>query len=115
MIEFISFIKEYKEVILSSVCLILTLICILVKRKPKTIDEFYLLMDEVIVKLPSFINSVEVSGNGLDKKRKVLSSALSLLTKKLGRDLSIAESEYFVSKISNSIEMILSTPQKKGV
>ena len=52
----IDFLKEYKEVLVSGLVVILTLICMLIKRKPKTIEEFALILNSVLNELPSLIN-----------------------------------------------------------
>lgn len=113
MNTFIDFLKEYKEVLITGLTLIITLVFMFIKRRPKTIDDFLYTIDEVICKLPIFINSVESPGFGLSKKKDVLSKSINLLTSKLGRDLSETELTYALNKFDSSIESILSTPQKK--
>lgn len=115
MNNFINFLQEYKSLIVSFATFILTLILIFIKRRPKTLDDFVSSLDEVLVTVPSIINSVECPGNGLAKKKEVLSISIHLLQKKLGRDISKSELDYAYRKIDSSIELILSTPQKKGV
>lgn len=115
MKEFISFLEDYKEVLISCLCAILTIIAILVKRKPKTLDDFLLCIKEVSCSLPELINSVECVGLGSTKKKKVEQACLNLMSSKLGRRLSDTEMELCLREFDSSIEAILSTPQKKGV
>ena len=111
----IDFLKEYKEVLVSGLVVILTLICMLIKRKPKTIEEFALILNSVLNELPSLINKVEIPGNGLAKKKEVRSLAISLCEAKLGRHLSPLEEDIAFVNIDKQVEDILTTPQKKGV
>lgn len=113
MSAFIEFLKEYKEVLVSGFCLISTIVLILIKRRPKTIDDFLMIVDEVCLSLPTLINKVECVGNGLAKKKEVRSSALGVISKQLGRSLSESEISFALKTIDSSIEDILSTPQKK--
>ena len=111
----IEFLKEYKEVLVSCLAVILTFICMFVKRKPKTIEEFILILASVLNELPTLINKVEVPGNGLAKKKEVRSLAISLCEAKLGRHLSSHEEDIAFVNIDKQVEDILTTPQKKGV
>ena len=113
--KMIEFLNEYKEVLVSGLAVILTLICMLIKRKPKTIEEFALILNSVLNDLPSLINKVEVPGNGLAKKKEVRSLAISLCEAKLGRHLSSHEEDIAFVNIDKQVEDILTTPQKKGV
>lgn len=113
--DFLDFLNAYKEVLIGSFCVLLTLLSILLKRKPKTIDDFLLCLDEVGLAVPKLVSSVECSGEGFRKKTAVISSAEKILSKKLGRNLSSTEKEYFNTFISNCIEEVLTAPQKKGV
>lgn len=114
MQEIIRILQDYKEVIIGVLCVFLSFIAILVKRKPKTIDDFLLIVKEVCVSLPDLINSVEMPGNGFSKKVKVENCSLVLVRKALGRELSKTEREFALKEIDSSIEAILSTPQKKA-
>lgn len=71
--------------------------------------------EKVISLLPSLIIKAEKSGkSGPEKKVFVLGSALSYLADLTGKDLAEVGSIYS-KKISDYIEVILSTPVKKGL
>lgn len=113
MDSFVNFLNENKVLLISIVTLILSVILIFIKKRPKTIDEFISIIDEIIGLLPGFINKVEIPNNGLMKKKEVLSMCFNLVKKKLGRELSNSELDYAYKKFDDSIEAILSTPQKR--
>lgn len=115
MITFIEFIKEYKEFIIGALTLIISIVLIFIKRRPKTVDDFISSLDEVCNVIPSLIIKAEVPGNGLAKKKEVLSDCFSILKKHICRDLSKFEYDLAYKKFDSSIELILSTPQKKAV
>lgn len=114
MDSFIQFLSEYKSVLVGGFTLVLTIVLLFIKKRPKTIDDFLLIIDEVCAfSLPSFISKVEVPGNGLSKKKEVRDLALSKVSRLLGRSLSDSEKTLALKTIDESIEAILSTPQKK--
>lgn len=114
MNNFIQFLSDYKCLLVSGLTLILTIILLFIKKRPKTIDDFLWLVDYVCAYvLPSAISKAEFPGNGLAKKKEVMDVALSVITKKLGRTLSDSEKSLALKFIDESIEAILSTPQKK--
>lgn len=113
MKEFVKFLTDYKEIIASVFCFVLTFISILVKRKPQTIDDFFKGLDDVCSQLPEIINTFERPGNGDLKKEEVINYALTKLITFLHRDISDSESKSARSYFSQQIEAILSTPQKK--
>ena len=51
--------------------------------------------------------------SGEDKKNNVLQLGLALVSKMLGRNLTADENSYFVAFITEGLEKILATPQKK--
>ena len=108
--------KEYGLYMFLGLIFIIELIILLFKRKPKTLDEFLFILHEVAAnRLPILINEVEKPGLGLEKKEFVRLGAYRIVKKELGRELSSKEIEVFNNYICQAIEMILSTPQKKGV
>lgn len=113
MQDFLNFLNAYKEVIISIFACLLTIICIFAKRRPKTLDDFLMIVDEALLQVPTFINKVECPGNGADKKSLVVGSVSSLVSRKLGRKLSDSERDYLLIQASDTIESVLSTPTKK--
>lgn len=120
MEAFVNFIKEYGSTIIAALSVIVGIVAVLVKRRPKTLDDFREYVFEVVQDLPDIINLCEdqcstlPGSQGAVKKSLALTSACSALRSLLGRSLSKTEGEYAVSVFSKSIEDILSTPQKKG-
>ena len=51
--------------------------------------------------------------SGEDKRNNVLSLGIAVVRKMLGRDLTADENTFFVAFISDSLEKVLSAPQKK--
>ena len=108
------FIFENGYLILTVLSILIEVLILVIKRKPKTLDDFYdILSDTVANSLPLLICSVERPGDGVQKKQKVLDEAKKLVIKKLGRVLSSKEERIFHQFISNRIECILETPTKK--
>lgn len=111
----IEFIDQYGIMILCALSIILELILLVFKKRPKTFDDFVSILCEVSLSLPSMISSVEVVGHGFEKKVSVIAESEKLVQKKLGRSLSEKEVKIFNDFISSQIELILSTPQKKEI
>lgn len=110
----VNFLRENWQFISSAILALLTIIAMLIKRKPKTIDDFIIGILEVINDLPEFINEVEEVGNGLSKKIKVQQFALNDLKSRLKRTLTKTELSQALCHIDDALESILSTPQKKS-
>lgn len=115
MKEFLAFLSEYKELLVSFVCLVATILCIVLKRKPKTLDEFNSCLIEVLNHIPEFVIQVEKEGHGYEKKINVMNLCKNRLQKELGRELSEKEIELVDRLSSNEIELVLSTPRKKDI
>lgn len=113
MKSFFDFIIENKELIISILTFIVGVIAILVKRKPKTIDDFKLACAEALDLIPELVIKVEVPSKGAEKKLKVISMVKSLVCKSLGRCLTSSEESYITEEASKKIEVALSTPTKK--
>lgn len=114
MTEFIEFLKLYWRELLVGVCFVLEIIFIFIKRKPKSVDEFKAACDEVVGLIPTLVNSVERPGHGEEKKILVISRAISLFERLIGRKLSDAEKLAAEKRFSDTIELVLTTPVKKG-
>lgn len=117
--DYVNFFKEYGALILAGISVIVGVIAAIIKRRPKTLDDFKQAVFKVVQELPDFINLCEdqcnkLSSQGSVKKALCLTSACNALKSLLGRSLSKSEGDYAVAEFSKSIEAILSTPQKKG-
>lgn len=88
---------------------VIALLVLLFKRKVKIND----LLSKVILKIPDFINSAEKEGlSGKEKFRLVFSACISLVCSLTGEKPAYAMNVYG-ALITDAIESILSTPQKK--
>lgn len=101
----------FKLIVLGVFCLV-NLLLTLTKKKPSS-DLIGSIYSSVVQVLPGLIASVEVPGNGQEKKLKVLESGLALMEKSLGRSLTADEKIVYATKLSTQVEAILSTPTKK--
>ena len=110
-----SILKKYGVYMLLGLILLFEILILIFKRKPKTLDEFLSILHEVVAnRLPILINSAESQVSASIKKLNVVDAAYAIVKSQLGRELSSKEKAVFQSYVSESIEMILSTPQKKG-
>lgn len=112
--DYVNFIKEYGSLIFSALVILLDVIILLVKRRPKTLDDFLYCLKSAVELLPGFIIQVEKPGEGASKKSDVIQYAMAIIEKDLGRNLSDSEYQFAYGQLSNQIEFILSTPTKKG-
>lgn len=115
MEKFVDFLIAYKEILVSALCVLLTIISIIVKRRPKTLDEFYDCMRRVLSYIPSLIIDVEVDGHGEEKKQEVIQCCVSIFTRYLGRSLTSSEQSFVEGMFGDYIEEVLLTPKKKEV
>lgn len=113
MNAFIEFIKEYWFQIAYGCFTALMIVLIIIKRKPKSIDDFKLALFEALSFVPELVISRERSGEGSSKKSEVLLSIRRYISSKLGRDLSVSEEAMINAQAALKIETVLSTPKKK--
>lgn len=113
MNEVIQFIKDYWTYISVVILVLFDLIVLLVKRRPKTLDDFKVIVSESLCRLPDMINYVEVPGQGAEKKAKVKTLLIGLVEKRLGRVLTKKENSLVEELSDSQIEAILTTPTKK--
>lgn len=69
--------------------------------------------EAVLENLPFWCVLSEGLNGGEAKKDNVLSLGIALVSKMLGRNLTADENDYFIAFISEHLEKILATPQKK--
>lgn len=113
----LDFIKTYGSLVVGFLCLFFTLLCIVLKRRPKTLDEFISIINEVLKDVPYMVAIEELkvgSGNGSHKKSLVITEALERISALMGRDLTKEEEDTCICSISSMIESTLCAPQKKG-
>lgn len=115
---FVNFIKEYGSTIIAALSVIVGIVAVFVKRRPKTLDDFTASLNEVLSNVPYFVNVQERrygAGHGDEKKAAVLVEAAKLMKSYLGRELSPEESEFCLIHFNSMVEAVLTAPQKKGV
>lgn len=84
---------------------------IAVKKKGANI--FDSVKEAILENLPYWIMLSESLAGGENKKANVLSLGIALASKLLGHNLTSDENDYFVAFISEHLEKVLATPQKK--
>ena len=109
----IEYLMNHPELIASVVLFVLTIICMIIKRRPKSLDEFVTIISDICKEIPNYIVSVECPGHGEDKKEKVISLALKETAKRLGRSLTDQETASCWIYYSEMIEKVLEAPQRK--
>lgn len=113
MSKFFDFLNTYKEVLLTCLAIFISFIGVLVKKKPKTVDDFKLALSEVLSLVPSLVIKVERPSCGEEKKNEVLKACVKAVSTRLGRSLCDSEKSFIIDEVSKSIEECLSTPTKK--
>lgn len=105
----IQFICDYWREIASCCALIITVLLYVFRKRPSFngVDK---IKEDVLEILPVLINQVEENGNGQRKKYAVVELVKLYVKKHYKIDIPV----YLLDWLENSIESILSTPQKKG-
>lgn len=106
MDQVIEFLKIYYREIIEFTVLIVSVVICLVKKRP-CVNQIDTIKQDVLGLLPSLINSVEVPGNGAQKKSTVMSLINKYVSHRYHIDLDL-------TFVESAIEDILSTPTKKG-
>lgn len=110
----VEFLQAYWFYLYAFIVVFFDILILVIKRRPKTLDDFTLILNESCsVFLPVLINKFEEPGNGENKKIHVIDSMRSIIFKRLGRKMCSREEKIFNEYVSDRIESILSTPQKK--
>lgn len=113
MNTFIEFIKEYWFQLLTALAFVVEIIFIFIKRKPKSIDDFKLCLNEALSCVPDLVIDFERPGEGEVKRLQVINCCISGIIHKLGRKLTEQERSLVFNSISEKIETVLCTPTKK--
>lgn len=107
--EFVKFCQTYwREIVDVSVLIISVIICLI--RKRPCINKMDEIKEDVLQVLPIFIKGIEKPGNGESKKNQVIELCKNFVKKKFKIDCP----QDVMDLVENQIEVILSTPQKKG-
>ena len=115
MDNFIIFLKEYGVYLVSAILLIGEVLLMILKKRPLTLDSFQDALNQCLTQLPELIKYVEVPGNGVAKKNRVIDACLDFVSTLIGRSLSDIEKRFIINNVDSQIELILSTPKKKEV
>ena len=83
------------------------------KRNKNKGNVFDSIKEALMEQIPFWAIISEGLAGGEAKKDNVISLGIALVNKLLGRKLSADETAYFVSFISEHLEKVLATPQKK--
>lgn len=110
----IDFIQTYWTYISAGILILIEVLILFLKKRPKTLDDFTHYLAQCLYHLPQFINDCEVPGHGDEKKNYVLAQAIGYMQVALGRGLSFSENRIVEENVLKQIEIVLSTPQKKG-
>lgn len=86
---------------------------LIVSLKKKSGNLFDSVKEALLENIPLWAVLSESLASGEDKKNNVISLGIALASKLLGKKLDADEVNYFSSFISEHLEMILATPQKK--
>lgn len=109
-----SFVVENWQLILAAVLFVVALVSTVVTGLRKGLSFGEIITGLISEQLPNWVNKAEKDGGtGEHKKVQVLNEAVNYAAKKLGRKLSEEETSMIVTKASEYIESVLSTPQKK--
>lgn len=113
MNAFIEFLKEYWFQLVCGLYAILMIVLVIIKRKPKSITDFKLCLQEALARVPEYVIHVEEPGNGEQKLARVVKLGLAFISNKLGRSLIGDEVALCLEQIVKKVETVLSTPTKK--
>lgn len=114
--EIVQFLRDNWSFISTGVLAVLSIIIMIIKRRPKKFEELNQIVTEAIAKIPGFIIDAEYTPdlNGQDKKNLVVSWCFDFIEKALGRELSHSDELYCYKAISYFIELVLTSPTRKG-
>lgn len=96
--------------------LVLEIIVLITKKKPLSLDEFDEAYNKVLQLVPGLISLIEESvgpGSGSIKKEIVIDKALTRMEFYLHRDLTQIEADVVSKGVSDFVERVMASPQKK--
>ena len=112
MEKFSQFLVDNWQYISSAIAAIFSIIIIIVKRRPKTMDDFVRSVDYALTQVASYCSSVEHPGDGEEKKRLVIKFVKNSVHNSLGRELTEKEISIIEKAASEQIEDVLSAPSR---
>lgn len=106
--------QHWKEILWAVLMLVsFTISLILAIRKRGKENILTSVKEALLEQIPTWAILSEGFSSGQAKKENVLTLGLALVQKMLGRNLSADENAFWVSFLTEQLEKILSTPQKK--
>lgn len=114
--DVVSFLRDNWSFISTGILTVLSIVILIVKKRPKKWDELNQIITQCIAKVPGFVcEAEEMNGyTGLDKKNFVVSWCFQFIENTLKRDLTLSEEQYAYKAISYFIEAVLTAPTKEG-
>ena len=109
------FLIQNWQLLASALLFIIATIIGIIRLKKKGMSFQDAIHSQLTEQLPIFISIAENKGTGEQKRVYVLNEGLNYLSKQLGRPLTQTESDLAIAFMTEQIENILATPQKKGV
>lgn len=106
--NFIKFFTEHWEALLLMALSVLSFVLALIRKKP-VLNKLDYYLSELLVQVPVFIDLVEKKGHGTEKKLVVLEMCNQFLIENFG----FYDFDLLKNDISQYIESVLTTPQKK--
>ena len=114
MEEIKQFLLKNWQLIASALLFIISTVAAFIARRKKGYSFSDILLGLISEQLPTLVSIAESSGGtGEQKKVQVLNAALNYTSRTLGRKLSEEETSFIITHVSEQIEKILETPQKK--
>ena len=116
MEEFKDFLIHNWQLLASGILFIVATIIGIIRMKKKGMSFQEILSGILMEQIPLWVSMSEtLGGTGEEKRVRVLNKALSYCDSKVGRTLSQSESDLIISYVTEKIEAVLATPQKKGI
>lgn len=107
-------VKNWYYIILAIIALASFVVSVInIKKKNKNANVFDSVKAALLENIPFWAVISEGLASGEDKKNNVISLGIALVSKMMGREISADENAYFVAFISENLEKVLATPQKK--
>lgn len=113
LLQVVEFCKVYWREIITILSSVIALVVALIRRQKLVVNRIDEIKERLIESLPDLIMAVEVPGEGPLKLATVIKLGLELVKKLLNRALKDDEIDYFTGLITENVEKILSTPQRK--
>lgn len=105
--------KNWYFIILAMLAIISFIFSVVVAMKKKGTNILDSVKEAILENIPFWTVISEGMASGVDKKNNVISLGMALASKMLGRNLTADENSFFVAFISEQLEKVLATPQKK--